>query len=56
MLNSSNKTGILCISEKLDTSLRLRVTSLENIDYLITELDPQAPELDAYRGDNLKIL
>ncbi|MEQ7802448.1 DeoR/GlpR family DNA-binding transcription regulator [Pedobacter sp. ASV1-7] len=56
MLNSCKKTGILCISEKLDTSLRLRVASLENIDYLITELDPQAPELIAYKGNNLKIL
>jgi DeoR/GlpR family transcriptional regulator of sugar metabolism len=56
MLNSCKKTGILCISEKLDTSLRLRVASLENIDYLITELDPQAPELAPYKGSNLKIL
>ncbi|MFA4867598.1 MAG: DeoR/GlpR family DNA-binding transcription regulator [Pedobacter sp.] len=56
MLNSCKKTGILCISEKLDTSLRLKVASLENIDYLITELNPQTPELDAYRGNSLKIL
>lgn len=56
MLNSSKKAAILCISEKLDTSLRLKVASLENIDYLITELDPQARELDAYRVKNLQIL
>lgn len=50
MLSASKKSVVLCISEKLDTSLRLKVTSLEHIDYLITELDPLAPELDAYSG------
>lgn len=56
MLNSCKRTGILCISEKLDTSLKLKVAALENIDYLITELDPQSPELDAYRIKTLQIL
>lgn len=56
MLNSCKKTGILCISEKLGISLRLKVAALENIDYLITELDPQSPKLSAYRVNTLKIL
>lgn len=56
MLNSCKKTGILCISEKLDTSLRLKVTSLDQIDYLITELDPKAPELSAYKAPKLQLL
>lgn len=56
MLNSSRKTAILCISEKLDISLRLKVAAIENIDYLITELDPEAAELDAYRVKTLRIL
>lgn len=56
MLNSCKKTGVLCISEKLDTSLRLKVASLENINYLITELDPKAAELSAYKSKNLIIL
>jgi DeoR/GlpR family transcriptional regulator of sugar metabolism len=56
MLNSCKKTGILCISEKLGISLRLKVAALENIDYLITELDPQSPELSAYKVNTLKIL
>ncbi len=56
MLNSCKKTGILCISEKLDISMRLKVAALENIDYLITELNPQAPELSAYKIKTLQIL
>lgn len=56
MLSSSRKTAVLCISEKLDISLRLKVASLENIDYLITELDPNAVELEAYRVKTLQIL
>ncbi|MFA4867594.1 MAG: DeoR/GlpR family DNA-binding transcription regulator [Pedobacter sp.] len=56
MLNSCKKTGILCISEKLGISLRLKVAALENIDYLITELDPQSPELSAYNVNTLQIL
>lgn len=56
MFNSSKRTGILCISEKLNISLRLKVASLENIDYLITELNENDPQLDPYRVKNLQIL
>lgn len=56
MFNSSKRTGILCISEKLNISLRLKVASLENIDYLITELSENDPQLNPYRVKNLQIL
>jgi len=56
MLKSSRKSAIVCISEKLDTFLRLKVASLENIDYLITELDPVNSKLDNYRVRNLQLL
>lgn len=55
MFNSAKKVAILCISEKLDSSLRLKVASLDSIDYLITELEPEATELDAYRIKTLQI-
>lgn len=55
MLNSCKKTGILCISEKLDISLRFKVATLENIDYLITELSPQSAELSPYKVKKLQI-
>jgi DeoR/GlpR family transcriptional regulator of sugar metabolism len=56
MLNSSKKTAILCISEKLDISLRLKVASLDNIHYLVTELPADDPVLSGYKGKNLQIL
>lgn len=56
MFSAAKKTGILCISEKLDTSLRLKVAAIENINYLITELDPTAGKLNPYRIKNLQIM
>jgi len=56
MLNCSRKSVVLCISEKLNTSLRLKVASLENIDYLITEMAPECAELNDYHVKNLTIL
>ncbi len=56
MFNSSNKIAIVCISEKLNITQRLKVCSLDNIDYLITELDPSSPQLEKYQIRNLKLL
>ncbi|HKG06533.1 MAG TPA: DeoR/GlpR family DNA-binding transcription regulator [Pedobacter sp.] len=56
MLNSSKRTAILCISEKLDISLRLKVATLENIHYLVTELSPGDPALTTYKVRTLEIL
>lgn len=55
MLKSASKSAILCISEKLDISMRLKVASLENIDYLLTELDNEDTKLDLYRVKHLQI-
>jgi DeoR/GlpR family transcriptional regulator of sugar metabolism len=56
MLNSSKRAAILCISEKLNTTQRLKVASLENISYLITELDAGSTELNDYKIKALNIL
>lgn len=56
MLNASRRTAILCISEKLDISLRLKVSSIQNIHYLVTELPAEDPQLDGYKVKNLQIL
>ena len=56
MLSSSKKAAILCISEKLNTTQRLKVASLENFNYLITELEADRTELNDYRIKDLKIL
>ncbi len=56
MLNSSKKSAILCISEKLNISLRLKVASLENISFLVTELDPDDARLEEYKVKGLEVL
>jgi len=56
MLSSSRKSAILCISEKLNISLRIKVASLENISYFITELEPEDSLLENYRVKGLRIL
>lgn len=56
MLNSCRTAAVLCISEKLNTSQRLKVASLDKINYLITELNADDHQLDAYHLRSLKIL
>jgi DeoR/GlpR family transcriptional regulator of sugar metabolism len=56
MLSASKKTAILCISEKLNIALRLKVSGLENISYLITELSKEEPQMAGYQVKSLDIL
>lgn len=56
MLSSSKKAAVLCISEKLNIALRLKVAALENITYLVTELEPNDPKLESYQVKSLQVL
>ena len=56
MLNSCKNVAVLCISEKLNTTHRLKVAPLEDIKYLFTELNADDLQLSAYRMKSLKIL
>ncbi len=56
MLAAAKKTAILCISEKLNISLRLRVAPIEEISYIITELSPEDVALTNYKNDYLKVI
>ena len=56
MISSSRKTAVLCISEKLKITLKLKVADLANISYFITELDPNDPQLENYHIKNLQIM
>ena len=38
------------ISEKLNSTLRLQVGSLDEVDYLITELSPENELLEKYQS------
>ena len=48
MLDSAGLKISLAISEKLNTSQRFKVCRLEDLDHLITELDPKDPLLASY--------
>ena len=56
MVKVAKKTAALAISEKLNTAQRMKVCDLNDIDYLITELNPNDPFLAPYAKAELKIL
>lgn len=49
MLESADLKVSLAISEKLNSSQRFKVCRLEDLNYLITELDPKDAILETYR-------
>jgi DeoR/GlpR family transcriptional regulator of sugar metabolism len=56
MVRSAKRTGVLTISEKLNSSQRMKVCGINQINYLITELLPDDPLLSAYRKLDLNLL
>jgi DeoR/GlpR family transcriptional regulator of sugar metabolism len=56
MIGSSAQTVVLSISEKLNSHQPIRVCGLNEINILITELDPADKRLDPYRVKGLTIL
>jgi DeoR family transcriptional regulator, fructose operon transcriptional repressor len=48
MIKSADKTAVLAISEKLDSSMRLKIADLRDLTYLITELEPKDAFLSRY--------
>ena len=56
MIESSAKVVSLAISEKINTTQRIKVCETKEIDVLITELDEHSPILLAYKKIGLEIL
>jgi DeoR/GlpR family transcriptional regulator of sugar metabolism len=48
MIKSAKKLAVLSIAEKLGSLQNLSVCSLNDVDYLITELNPDDPKLSKY--------
>ena len=48
MIKSAGKTAIVAISEKLNSTMRLKIAHLSDIKYLVTELDPKDAILTNY--------
>lgn len=56
MIKASEKVAILAISEKLNSSMQMKIADVSEVDYLITELPPDSTDLQAYKSKNLTIL
>jgi DeoR family fructose operon transcriptional repressor len=56
MIKAAEKVAIIAISEKLNSSMQMKIADIDEIDYLITELSPDSSELQSYRAKNLTIL
>lgn len=55
MIKASNKLFILSISEKLNSVQRMKVCKTNQVNGLITELDPADKHLTAYREQGLSL-
>ena len=56
MTQVSEKVAVLTLSDKLHSSQRIRVCGINEIDYLITELAPEADVLRPYRDGGVVII
>ena len=56
MIKCAHKTVSLAISEKLNTIQRLQVCGPEEIDMMITELEPEDPILAPYKEKGILVL
>jgi DeoR/GlpR family transcriptional regulator of sugar metabolism len=56
MIESSQKVISLAIAEKLNTYQRIKICDLDQIDTLISELDPDDIKLQAYVNKGIEIL
>lgn len=56
MIRSAQKTVSLSISKKLNTVQRMVVCKLEEVDILITELDPDDELLKPYHEKGITII
>ncbi|WP_026897168.1 DeoR/GlpR family DNA-binding transcription regulator [Daejeonella oryzae] len=48
MIRSAAKVAIMSISEKLESVQKMKVCSLSNLEYLISDLNPDDPKYTAY--------
>ncbi|WP_435622845.1 DeoR/GlpR family DNA-binding transcription regulator [Flagellimonas sp.] len=56
MIHSSRKVVSPCISEKIGSLQRYKICGVEDVDVLITELEPWDIKLDAFKTMNLQLL
>jgi DeoR/GlpR family transcriptional regulator of sugar metabolism len=50
MMRSAKKLAVVSIAEKFETVQKIKICDLDAVDYVITELAPYSPVLNAYSG------
>jgi DeoR family fructose operon transcriptional repressor len=56
MIKAADKVAVLTISEKMNSAMQMKIADINDINYLITELPPDSPELHSYKAKNLTLL
>ena len=56
MVQASQKTVLLTISEKINTHQRIKICGLNDVDILITELDPTDELFAKYKSQKITVL
>lgn len=56
IIRSAKKVAVLSISEKLNTEQRIKICGIDQINYLITELNPDHQILAAYKAPGLELI
>lgn len=58
MIQASKKTAIITITEKLNTVLKMKIASLSQVDYIVTEVEPKSKKLESYKKafSNLELI
>jgi DeoR/GlpR family transcriptional regulator of sugar metabolism len=56
MIKAAEKIAVFAISEKLNTAMQIKIAGLDEIDFLITELDPNSGALQNYHNKHITIL
>ena len=56
MIHSSRKVVSPCISEKIGSLQRYRICGVEEVDVIITELEPWDMKLDVFKNMNIQLI
>ncbi|MGJ7029625.1 DeoR/GlpR family DNA-binding transcription regulator [Niabella hirudinis] len=56
LIRSAKKVVVVTISEKLNTVQTIKICDVNQVNYLITELEPGDPSLIKYQDTNLRLL
>ncbi len=56
MIKAADKIPIPAISEKLNSTMKMKIADIQDIDYLITELPPDNIALQPYRTKEVELL